>query len=539
MLDTIILGDNMKEYIKENLIQYIISLVFSFSINLKLQINYSKQFPDYFINQFHFDLFFIMKVVAISFLCYFVLQLLMTLLSKIKSKEMIVPYSKKVLCIISFSGILITNLLFLLTYYPGSNMNDTLSIIQGPISSSSQHPIIYNLLLSGTYHLFFKIFHNMNLAFFFTSFLQLIFMDIIITYLINWFHQTFKNKVCTILLLIYFIGLPIVANYNTVLIKDSLFSALILLHIPLLYQLISTNGDCLQNIKYLLKMAILFLFTIWIRNNGLYVVLFLSIILLYIYKNYWKQLGSILLVTITLSQIPNLLIQNNTALFQEKVGIPIQQLAYIITYDNQNISKSDLQYLNKLMDIQQIKQNYNPYSVDTIKWNQDFNRNYLNKTKSTFIKIWITNLPTHLESYIKSYLLTTYELWSMEKFNPTQSRFLGITKDDYYDTNYYKDLNHKQIFPTKIQNYLESYYKNTTVFFGNGTCFLILMILSLLAIKNNKKNLVILSIPLISIWITLMISAPIAYAFRYMSPYLYYLPFLLSITFCYNKNLPA
>ena len=526
----------MKKNITEKLIYLVISLFLGLTISLKLQIDYTTKVPEYFINRVNLDLFFYAKSIAIGFICYFVLQSILKLLSKISTKEMIVPFSSKLICSISFIGILITNLIFLLTYYPGSNMNDTLLIIQGPISSSSQHPIIYNLLLSGTFRIFNSLFNNMNTAFFFTSFIQIIVMAIIITYLINWFNKTFKNKFGTIFLLLYFIFLPIVANYNTVLLKDSLFSIILLLHLPLLYKLIETNGDCLKNIKYLLLMLLVFLFTILICNNGLYVILFLSIIILFMYKKYWKQFISTILITILISQIPNLFITKYEPLFQEKVGVLIQQLAYTITYDENKLSDSDLTYLNKIMDIDKIKENYNPYSVDTLKWNKDFNHEYLNKTKSKFIKVWFSNLPTHFESYLKGYILTTYELWSIEKFNPIQSKFLGINKADYYDQDYYKELNNKQIFPNSIQNTLESFYKNTIIFFGNGTCFWILIVLSLLAIYKEKKELIILSIPFIGIWLTLMVSAPISYAFRYMCPYLYALPFILLIIFCYKRK---
>ena len=371
----------MKKNIKETIIYLLISLFFSLSINLKLLIDYENTFPEYFIIRSNFDLFFFIKVIAGSFICYFILLLLIKLLSKIKTKEMIVPFSSKVICSISFIGILISNIIFLLTYYPGSNMYDTFSIIQGPISSSNQHPIIYNLLLSGTFNIFNKIFNNMNIAYFLTSIIQTIFIGTIITYVINWFNKTFKNKTGTIVLLIYFIFLPIVSNYNTVLIKDSIFASILLLHIPLLYKLLDTKGECLKDIKYLISMLLIFISTILVRNNGIYVILFLGIIIFIIYKKYLKYFISTMIVTLIISQIPNLFIVKNEPLFQEKIAIPIQQLAYTIKYDENTLSSNDLNYLNKIMDIEKIKENYNPYSVDTIKWNDNFNREYLNKTK--------------------------------------------------------------------------------------------------------------------------------------------------------------
>lgn len=513
------------------IITIVISLILGMIIILKENINYNKGYPIEFINNFHFYLEIFLKSIIIGLICYILIILLFKLLDKIKLKNYKKEYSNKIICIISFLGIFITNLIFLITYYPGSNMNDTLFIISGPISSSGQHPIIYNLWLSCTYNIFYKLFNNMNLAYFLTSIVQVIIMTSIITLIIRWFNKKFKNKTATIILLIYYIFIPIVSNYNIVLIKDSLFSIVLLLHIPLLYELIKTKGEILKNKKYLVFMFIIFLSTILVRNNGLYIILFLSFVLLIIYKNYIKYLLPIVLTAIIISFIPNLVISKQENLFQEKVGIPIQQLSYIIKHDSKNIKKENKTYLNKIMNLTDIKENYNPYSVDTIKWHKKFNREYLDKTKIKFIKTWFTILPTHFESYIKSYLLTTYELWSFEKFNPIQSRFLGIDKSDYYNQEEFKNLENKTIFPKKIQQSLEKYYEKTTIFFGNGTCFWILIVTMLYTIYKNKTKYLILSLPLIGLWLTLMISSPISYALRYMSPYIYMLPFIIAITF--------
>lgn len=512
----------MKKFNKKHMIFLIISFFISLSINLKTSINYKKQLPDYFINKFQFNIVFFLKTFFLAIIIILFLLIICKLINKIKIKKHD-EYNNKRLAILFFAVLFLNNLLFLLTYYPGSNMNDTLLIIKSPIGMSSQHPLVYNLLLSGTYHIFYKIFQNSNISFFLTSITQTIIIDIILTYILVWFNKTFKNKLATIILFIYFVFVPIISNYNTVLIKDSLFAGFSLLLIPLIYKIIKTKGECFNNYKYLTIYSCVSLSISLIRNNGIYIIIMLFIILLIKYKKYLKNIIIALIITLILSKIPSFI--GEKKLFQEKVGIPIQQISYVVTYNQKGISDEDKKYINKIMNLNDIKENYNPYSVDTIKWNDKFNRPYLNKTKEKFIKTWISIMKNNFLEYVKSYLLTTYELYSIEKFNPVQSRFLGL------DTTYEKidGLKHKNIFSKKTERKLDKFYKKTTIYFSNGTCFIILLILIFYIVYIKKNEYLLLTIPLLGTWLTLMISAPIAYALRYMAIYVYYLPIIILI----------
>ena len=514
------------------ILYFIVSYLIGCSIILKFQIGNRELYPISFIKFFHFNFLFFIKSFVVSIVILFVIYLLFKLLGLVKIRNNKNNFSNRFVIIASFIGIFISGLLFLLTYYPGSNMNDTLYIIKSPFSSATQHPLVYNLFLSGVFRIFNEIFNNLNSAFFFTSIIQLMIMDVIITYVIYFFNNKINNKIITSLLLLFFIFLPIVSNYNTVLIKDSLFSGALLLVIPILYKLVSSDGDILNNKKYLISFILSFIFISLVRNNGIYIILFMFIILFIKYYKYRNNLFVCFIIVMIISLIPNLFIKSES-LLQEKLAVPIQQIAYVVSYDN-NISNNDFKYINNIMKIDKIKDNYNPYSVDSIKWSNDFNRKYLNKTKNNFYLLWLRLLPSHFESYVKSYLLNTYNLWAIDKFNYPQSRFLGINKDEFYDDGFY-ELSNKFIFPKEINNTLHIFYDKTIIFINEGLCFLILVINILYMFYKKIYKYIIISMPLLSLWITLMISTPLSSAFRYMSPFLYILPFLVVISL-YEKS---
>ena len=513
------LGERMIKENKKNLIYIsILSIIIGISFSIK---KYIKQ--ELYINSFNIIklLLFTLLFIIISFI---IISTLLYLIEKIKIKKGL--FEQKKLIIISFLMIFLSGLLFLIVHYPGVGFYDSFAIIDHPIAMATQHPIIYNLIISITFRVFMHIFNNVNISYFFLSLTQLLFCSLILTYIIYWFNKTIKNKVFTSIIIGYFSLLPIISNYNIAIIKDTLFGIVFLFYIPLLYKLIKTKGKILKNIKYLISLSIILIATTLLRNNGLYVVIFTSIIITIMYRKYYKQTISTLLIVCILSCIPNLLIKNKS-LFQEKVGIPIQQIAYVVKYNENSINKNNKDYLEKIMRFDLIKEKYEYYNVDSIKWDNNFNRDYLDKTKSKFINTWFNIMTNNFDNYVKSYILMTYNLFTIDNYNPVQSRFLELDIEGYRNrSERFNDLNNSNILPNSINNSLIKFYDHTTIYINNGLLFFILLFMSLYSIIKKKKELIILFIPLIGVYLTLLISAPLSFALRYMSSFLYCLPII-------------
>lgn len=517
----------MKKLFKfKYIILFIASFLFSMCFFLTLEINYDGNMPRAFINEFHFDFSFFVKVflfsILVSILCYFLFKLL----DKIKINNHNKSLSSKKVFIINFVGLLLTGLLFLITFYPGNVMIDTLYIFKNPIEISSQHPIFYIWLVTIPFKVFCKLFSDVNIAVFLTCLIQLIIASGIISFIIVWFNNTFKNKILTILISLYFILVPIITNYNTTLVKDSIFCLILLCTIPIIYEIIKSNSNWIKDKKNFIITCIIFSLVCLVRNNGLYIILILLLILILMYKKQFKRYLLITIITLIISFIPSLF--SNKQLFQEKVGIPLNQLAYVI-YTDGKIDDKNLNYLEKIYDYNSYKNNYNPFLIDTIKWDDNFNREYLNNNSKEFIKVWVKTLPNNLEGYIKSYALSTYGNWSIDKFYKTQSVFLGVDDDN------------KTLFPdlkntNTILSFMKPFYNKTVTYLSGGVCFWILVFFSLYMIYKKAYKLLLLTVPLYGVWLSLMLATPFSLAFRYMSPFMYLLPFIILITIIKTRN---
>ena len=519
----------MNKIIKwQNFVFYMFSFLFSMMIILSQNMTKNRVFLENFVVDFKFDFTFFTKVFFLSIFIYCILKIVLFLMRFICFKRSKKVWSLKKVTIVTFFCVFLSSLFFLLIYYPGSNMNDTLYILNDPVKYSFQYPLIYSLIIYFIYKTTWRFTSSMNFSFFFFFFVQIIFMSFVLTYVIRWFHRTFKRNYCTLLLVLYFSFTSIIVNLNSALLRDPIFAAFLLLLLPFFHEILVSKGRCFEDDIFLLKFVFVMGAVCLSRNNGIYVILLLIFYLFFKYKKYLKKIVFILVASLLLVNIPSFLPKSlqREALFQESIAIPIQQLAFTIKYDG-HISNKDLDYVDSIIDIEEIKEVYNPFSVDDIKWNNKFNREDLNITKNTFMSVWIKNLPDNFDYYVKAYLLQTYELWSIQKYNPFQSEFLGINLKDEGIRRYFLKLSDQDLFSKKIQNYLEKYYEVTTVYFNNASCFWIMILFLLYCLDTKKYNCLILFVPLIGIWITLMIAAPIAFAFRYMCAFGYLLPFIM------------
>ena len=134
---------------------------------------------------------------------------------------------------------------------------------------------------------------------------------------------------------------------------------------------------------------------------------------------------------------------------------------------------------------------------------------------------------------MKSFILNDYHLWSINNLEKGQSIFVrgsnyGIGKD--------KQIHNKVILPKNVYSFLIRYYDIFNTYFNPACCFILLMITNVYAYIRKRKDVLIISLPLIILWIVLMLGTPLSGALRYMAPYLYILPIIILYTFSITRE---
>ncbi len=226
-------------------------------------------------------------------------------------------------------------------------------------------------------------------------------------------------------------------------------------------------------------------------------------------------------------------------LFQEGMAIPLQQLSATVATDGK-MTAYERNYMKKLLPLKTIKEKYDPNTTDSIKWNSKFNRQYLQNHQAEFFKVWASVLPKNFKTYVESYLLETYYFWKLQPISPRSSMYNDTHTD--YEGDYVESVKDKfnlkvrDLFPKTIQTKLESFYHDYSRFIGEGLSFWILCFLSLILIYKKQYKYLLVTVPLFTLWLSLMLATPVNSSLRYTLPFVFIMPILVSFIIPLNNH---
>lgn len=435
--------------------------------------------------------------------------------------------NRKVFLYCSISSFVIFSI-FLIHYFPGVVLSDSLeSLYQGASGAPyyNQHPVVYSFF-AGQIVRIGALIYNYTLGFLLYSLIQMAIMSMVIGYFEMWLSKHNAPTWILILVWIYYCFSGIFSAYSVTMWKDPLFSCFLFLCMLKIYDIIRSP----QLLKKTSSFAV-FLLLIWLtaffRTNGLYIVAGLALILIPLIKP--SKMQSLILlaniIIIILIQGPGYRACGIVTPIKESLGIPIQQIAYIMC-NNGNVSKEEKEYLNTIIPLDDWTDSYTPFLVDTLKWQA--NGNIIEADKTRFIKTWSNIIARNLPLAIQAYALETYGFWS-----------IGTNCDyGFYETYLVKPNIYNVAQTNKAEELiginLRSLYSNMH-FMGAGTLF-VLMLFSFfcLMIRNRKYSLSLL--PAALCWLTVMLATPVAFSLRYVFILAIACPYFVIIPFIDSRN---
>lgn len=414
---------------------------------------------------------------------------------------------------------------YLMALAPGSVLGDSLlSVGQalGYSPLSNHHPIAYTLFVK----IFIRIgyhFNNLNLGVFLYSLTQSVIMSSTLGFSLLWLFKKGIPKWFLFLAGLYFAFLPIFPTYAVIMWKDPLFSIALLLMSLLLYDVAESNGTLLKTKKGLFLYVVITFIVSFFRNNGIYVCFVSLVFLIIIYrKKLWRfYLIAFASLGITLwIQGPlytSLGIQQESV---EALGIPLQQMGRVVAL-NGNLTEEQEEFLYQLLPEKTYKEKYTPCLVDTLKWDPDFNQEFLEEHKAEFFKTWATMLIPNFSEYVKGYCLETFGFWK-----------IGVQNDYGYIDTYISDnpvgIHRVDLFEKWFGISMEPFFVNFRIYIGSGTLVWVMLwsSFSLWSIKRRKEILALL--PSLVTWLVILVATPVAFSLRYV----YVLPLALPLFIC-------
>lgn len=426
--------------------------------------------------------------------------------------------------------------LCLLVYFPGVGMNDGLNVLMGRLSSANQFPVyycIYVVILGKIGNLLGSLQYAVALY----SVLQILLTAAICAGILTFLQARSSSRLFRLLAAAYYILQPALAIYSISMLKDTVFSSLLVLYGILLFLIKETSSaegsfvpDNQRRKAFFLLFLVFSLLISVLRSNGIYIVAACLLFLLITDPRGRKQLLitalSVLLVNIAGSMImQHYNVRHNAS---ETLGIPIQQISAVVAYSG-DLSSEEEDILRQYIEPEKIRELYYPGSADPVKWSDSFNRPYLNASTGEFLSLWARLLPKNFRIYVQAYLQETYWFWA-----PVQQ--VGIqmfdTIEDIMDNDYLADflvqngIHDAPVLKGTASDFLKSFYQSGSHFFREGVCFWIMIFSIVLASCRKWKFRQILPfyLPQLLTWLTIMVSTPINNSFRYVLFYAYAMP---------------
>ncbi len=445
---------------------------------------------------------------------------------------------KKKFCGIFFVIILVVYLFYFLTFYPGGVYIDTwtsLEMLNGEKELTTQQPVLYTALLN-----IVKAFNtDYYTGFAIITALQSLLMISIITYFIYWLLDKGLNPIIVFFISLFFIFFRLYPLYSVSVWKDTPFSLMLFLYTLVMINMIFEFNDNKIKISTIISMNILTILIIFLRSNGIYLVLVsLIVLILSFIKKIIKEkiihfkafiisiLSTVALCIVLQHVLINCGIKESPKV--EMLAIPVQQVARVVAVDG-NINDSQKELIEKVMPTEMIKTKYRALLVDKIKWEDSFNEDYLYDHMPEYFKLWFELLLQNPSEYIISYLLETSGFWTFNVVGP----------EAYHSAVTWETLNDKVQNQNLIADNTNFDFKENMLAIGyySGGFFFWIMVLSIFITFRlcDKKYLIGYIVPL-TLWLTVMVSTPMGQALRYVYILVLVLPLNIIYPIIFSKK---
>lgn len=471
---------------------------------------------------------------------------------------------------ISFAALMVAGVIGLAISYPANTTADSNDIIRmalGEKKMIAAVPPVYILIIRFLWNVGSALFGTYNASLAVCAFAHVLLLALIVSYFIALLYKYNVNKIVCIVVGLFYTVIPYNVQLAHTLWKDIPFSAFTFLLVILIWEQCNGNTGSSKAAEYGKMLLIIIAATgmCLMRSNGMFAfIFFLPFGLCAFFKNNKRLFVSLILAFILVRVIQGpvynkIMTDNNAAVEQKKATeegkdlteikpvkqvknaadtynssgvfiVTIQQLARIAV-DRQDLPPEDYERLNKIFDVEKVREVYDPYLMDPV----GKIRNYKMST-GEYLKEWLYFGCKYPVQFFLGWKDQTFGYWY-----PDVQHWVYTDQIRDSELDLYKD----SILPDEIRRIwlrAEELYKDIPVYgmlwsigFAVWVTFLFM---GVTYIKKGMKAL-LPYIPVIGVWATLLVATPVYAEFRYIYPVFLCLPLSVLLPFVKvndNKN---
>lgn len=324
---------------------------------------------------------------------------------------------------------------YLLVNYPGIVTVDTQVQLNQIFYSnySTQHALAHTLLLKILFDIGRLITGSANGGIAFYSFCQLLSMAFVFSYIVETLKKVGVRKEIVWLITIWYCIMPFNISFSIDITKDVFFTLGATIFATAMYKEFRSVNTKFDDVMLIVGGLVWGTF----RSNGIISLIILITIMIAV--QFWrteKKLFIKISLIIMLCFVTNFSIKSilnaENGKFINSLNIPIQQISRVI-YDGKKLSSYEIEELQKIVDLNSVKNDYNPTISDNIKslLVEKDNLQYLDKNKVKFLEIYCSIGLKYPFEYIAAWIDQTRGYWNCGYFYWIYSNGVSDYKNVY------------------------------------------------------------------------------------------------------------
>ena len=358
------------------------------------------------------------------------------------------------------------------------------------------------------------------------SVLQMLFLSFVFAKMIAFLIKR-GVKIWYIVLSLLFVSVnPVISMFSFATTKDIYFAGFFSLALLALFDIISCpHQNLLRYPRKWIPFVIFASFACLFRNNAVHAFFLFLFIIVCILPKYRKGNFVIFLLPILIFSIVNGPIYDHLGILpgnsREKLSVPLQQIADVVTYETYSLSEETKQEINRYLPYDELADLYNPRFADPVK--RTFNTEVYNQSPVSFYKLWLKLFIKYPDNYISSFLTLNLPFWypdacSIDRFS--QRYYIATNIKSYDAYTFERQSKFPQLFAL-YEKAIPSYtvFKKfpliSNVFSIATPVWLLLASLFSVLLRKKKEGIFILA-PQLLLWLTYL-AGPVSY-FRYIFP---------------------
>jgi hypothetical protein len=408
---------------------------------------------------------------------------------------------------------------------------DSVDLIDESVTITNHHPILHTVLLGGCTKIGMTLFDSTNIGLFLYSIIQIIILLSALAFTIKYMKKLETPYYIRFMALIIYSLVPVFPLYAMSAVKDTIFTALVIVYMINVYDLIKYRNTVKYSNKKCILLTLLLLAIMLMRNNGLYLVVLSFPLLLLIEKKNRIKLVMILVLPVVLYNryndvlLPYLKVTEGS--IREMLSIPFQQSARYVKEYGDDLDKDEISAIDNVLGVDTLASRYKPELADPVK--NEFNKYTTDEELKTYFKEWYKGLLKHPDSYIQATINNVYGY-----FDPNTSNWYVYFRYDKRlsqegDTFNYS-FNDLSIPRDILSSYALAfpYLPILGIIVNIGFSVWLYMYMFVILIKDKKYKYLIYLAPVVSL-VLVCIASPANTYFRYAMPYIFAMPVMIAI----------